>query len=93
MLLDEALAEKVYKKIWSELTDRDKWFMKFIVQKEKMTASELLSVTKKRHNEWSEPRRRLSEKGIIDTKTRGEISLRLPRFKEFVENEMLLEKY
>ena len=88
-LLDEALAEKVYKKIWSELTDRDKWFMKFIVQKEKMTASELLSITKKKHNEWSEPRRRLSEKGIIDTRTRGEISLRLPRFKEFVENEML----
>lgn len=86
---DEALAEKVYKKIWSELTEKDKWFMQFIVQKEKMSADELLSVTKKKHNEWSEPRRRLSEKGIIDTKKRGEISLKLPRFKNFVENELL----
>ena len=31
------------------------------------------SVTNKKHNEWSEPRKRLSEKGIIDTKTRGQI--------------------
>ncbi len=86
-LLDEALAEKVYKKIWSELAPRDKWYLKFIVQKEQMSASELLEVTHKNHNEWSEPRKRLSEKGIIDVKTRGIISVRLPRLKEFVENQ------
>ena len=39
------------------------------------------------YNEWSEPRKRLSEKGIIDTKTRGIISLKLPRLKEFVESQ------
>lgn len=89
--LDEALEEKVYKKIWSELTNRDKWFLQFVVQKDRMLASELLEITKKKHNEWSEPRRRLSEKGIIDTKTRGVISLKLPRFKEFVEAQLLFE--
>lgn len=88
ILLDEALAEKVYKKIWSELAPKDKWFLQYIVQKDKMSASELLEMTNKKHNEWSEPRKRLSEKGIIDTKTRGEISVRLPRLKEFVENEI-----
>ena len=62
--------------------------MQYIVQKDKMSASELLEITNKKHNEWSEPRKRLSEKGIIDTKTRGQSLVRLPRLKEFLENEM-----
>ena len=84
-LVDEALSEKVYDKIWSELTPKDKWFLGFIVQKDTMNASELLELTHKQHNEWSEPRRRLIEKGIIDGSTRGVITLRLPRFREYVE--------
>lgn len=86
-LLDEALAEKVYRKIWSELAPRDKWFLEYIVKKDKMSATELLKMTNKKHNEWSEPRKRLTEKGIIDTKIRGQIIVCLPRLKEFVENE------
>ena len=86
-LLDEALAEKVYRKIWSELAPRDKWFLEYIVKKDKMSATELLEMTNKKHNEWSEPRKRLTEKGIIDTKIRGQIIVCLPRLKEFVENE------
>ena len=80
--------EILYKKIWSELAPKDKWFLQYIVQKDKMSASELLKITNKKHNEWSEPRKRLSEKGIIDTQTRGQILVRLPRLKEFLENEM-----
>lgn len=87
-LLDEALAEKVYRKIWSELAPRDKWFLGYIVKKDKMSATELLEMTNKKHNEWSEPRKRLTEKGIIDTKIRGQIIVCLPRLKEFVENEI-----
>lgn len=86
-LLDEALAEKVYDKIWSELAPNDKYFLQFLSQKEKMPVSELLAITGKKHNEWSEPRKRLSKKGIIDVRTRGEIILRLPRLKEFVEQQ------
>lgn len=82
---DEVLAQKVYKKIWSELAPNDRWFLKFIAQKDTMAASELLETTKKTHSEWSVPRRRLKEKGIIDTDTRGEISIKLPRFKEFID--------
>lgn len=52
-----------------------------------MSASELLEMTKKKHNEWSEPRKRLKEKGIIDVATRGMISIKLPRFKQFVESQ------
>lgn len=83
--LDEALALKVYSKIWSELTTNDRMFMKYIAQKDEMSASELLEMVGKKHNEWSEPRRRLKEKGIIDVSTRGLIKMKLPRFKEFIE--------
>lgn len=83
--VDEALSQKVYDKIWSELRASEKWFLTFIVQKDNMTVNELLEQTKKKHNEWSEPRKRLIEKGIIDGSVRGQISMRLPRFKEYVE--------
>ena len=65
--------------------------MKFIVQKDSMTANELLDLTKKTHSEWSVPRARLKEKGIIDVAARGVISIHLPRFKEFVEAQLMLE--
>ena len=82
--VDYALREKVYLKIWSELTKKDKWFLGFLVKKESMTVSELLEETKKSHSEWSEPRRRLIDKGILDGSVRGKISVKLPRFAEFV---------
>lgn len=56
-----------------------------------MTADELLAITKQSHAEWSIPRSRLKEKGIINVETRGVISIKLPRFKEFVENQIALE--
>ena len=84
--VDEALAGKVYDKIWSELAPKDKWFLGYIVQKDTMSATELLEITKQKHNEWSEPRKRLIAKGIIDGSVRGMISLKLPRFKEYVED-------
>lgn len=86
--VDYALSEKVYEKIWNELTPKDKWFLQFIVAKESTPVSELLEITKKKHSEWSLPRRHLIEKGIIDGNLRGIVALRLPRFKEFVEKQM-----
>jgi hypothetical protein len=85
--VDEALSERVYDKIWNELTPKDRWFMSFIITKDRMPVSELLEMTKSKHNEWSEPRKRLIEKGILDCSVRGEISIKLPRFKEYVERE------
>ena len=82
--VDEALAEKVYDKIWSELRDKEKWYLSYIVEKDVMSASELLEKTKTSHNEWSGPRKRLIEKGIIDGSERGVIKVKLPRFKEYV---------
>ena len=83
---DEALARMVYDKIWSELAPRDRWFLNYLVQKDTMSVEELLTITKKKHNEWSEPRKRLAAKGIIDVSVRGRIALKLPRLREFVKN-------
>ena len=83
--VDEALSQKVYDKIWSELRPNDKWYLGFIVKKDTMTVDELLTETRKKHNEWSSPRSRLVEKGILDCSVRGRISVRLPRFREYVE--------
>ena len=59
--------------------------LNFIVKKESMAATELLELTKTNHSEWSEPRKRLIEKGILDGSERGVVKVRLPRFKEYVE--------
>lgn len=85
---DEILADKVYKKIWSELAPNDRWFLQFIAKKDSMPVSELLEMTKKSHSEWSIPRARLKEKGIIDVESRGVIKLLLPRFKEFIDTQL-----
>lgn len=62
-------------------------FLFFQVKKE-MPLSELLEITKQNHNDWNGPRKRLIEKGIIDGKVRGEIRIVLPRFCEYVENQL-----
>ena len=85
--VDDALAQKVYNKIWSELRPQDKWFLNFIVKKDSMSVQELLDITSKKHGEWSNPRARLIEKGIITCPARGRISVSLPRFREFVESQ------
>jgi hypothetical protein len=91
--LDEVLSDKVYKKIWDELAPKDKWFLQFIICKDTMSAEELLSMAKTNHSQWSVPRSRLSEKGIIDVQSRGMISICLPRFREFVESQIMLNPF
>lgn len=88
-MFDEVLFDKVYKKIWSELAPKDRWYLSFIVKKDSMESTELLEITKTTHSEWSVPRSRLKDKGIIDVSKRGTIALKLPRFKEFVEEQEL----
>lgn len=89
--LDDVLADKVYRKIWTELAPKDRWFLQFIVRKDTMSVEELLSTAKATHSQWSVPRTRLHEKGIIDVQSRGMISLRLPRFREFVEMQTIMD--
>ncbi|SDA75954.1 ATPase [Butyrivibrio sp. INlla18] len=83
---DDALSHYVYKKMWSELSEKDKWFMSFIVKKESMPVSELLEITGQKKNEFSQYRERLRDKGLIDVSARGIIKYKLPRFDTFVNN-------
>lgn len=83
---DDALSHYVYKKMWSELSEKDKWFMSFIVKKESMPVSELLEITGQKKNEFSQYRERLRDKGLIDVSNRGIIKYKLPRFDTFVNN-------
>ena len=84
---DEALSHYIYKKMWSELSQKDKWFMSFIVQKEDMPVSELLEISAQKKNEFSQYRERLRDKGLIDVSTHGIIKYTLPRFDIFVKNQ------
>lgn len=82
---DEALAVYVYNKIWDEMSDKDRWYMTFISKKDPISTSEILELSGSKKNEFSQYRKRLSDKGIIDTGMRGSIGIKLPRFREYVE--------
>lgn len=88
---DAAMSKYVYEKIWSELSPTDKWYLSFIAQKSSMETSELLALTKKKKNEFSQYRARLRDKGIIDVSNYGKIIMKLPRFDEFVKVRNMLE--
>ena len=84
---DKALATYVYSKMWTEMSEKDRWFMGFIARKESMRTKELLEAAGVKKNEFSQYRERLSEKGLIDVNTRGMIVVTLPRFCEFVKKQ------
>ena len=81
---DEALAVYVYDKIWDEMSEKDRMYMTFIARKDPLSTGELLEMSGSKKNEFSQYRKRLSDKGIIDISKRGFISLKLPRFAEYV---------
>ncbi len=81
---DNALEIYSYDKIWDEMSEMDRYYMTFIAQKEEMKTAELLELSGKNKNEFSQYRTRLSEKGVIDIRKRGIITIPLPRFREFV---------
>ena len=85
---DQALSEKVYEKIWSELSRADREYLQILSNKEQMEVNEFLKLTGKKHNEWSKSRKRLKDKGIIDVSQRGTIKLALPRFAEFIKSNL-----
>ncbi|MEE1248074.1 MAG: ATP-binding protein [Lachnospiraceae bacterium] len=87
---DEALSHYVYEKIWSELSAMDRKYMQYIVTKEEIDVSEVLKLASCKPNVFSQYRKRLSEKGLIDTSQHGKIKFTLPRFDVFVQNQLLL---
>ena len=88
MHFDEALEAYVYNKIWAEMSEKDRFFMSFIAQKESMKTAELLELTGQKKNEFSQYKERLANKGVIDDSQWGVLSVKLPRFSEFVKRKL-----
>lgn len=80
---DQYLQEYVYEKVWSELSAKDKSILRVIA--DGVTGNKQIRERLKMNSSlMSIYRRRLSEKGVIDISTRGQMRLALPRFREFV---------
>lgn len=81
---DQYLEEFVYEKIYSEITGNDKKFLLGVASKDTIKTSELLEITGLKKNEYTVYRDRLNKKGLINVDKRGFISMKLPRFSEYL---------
>ena len=62
--------------------------MTHIAGKDPISTGELLEASGSKKNEFSQYRKRLSDKGVIDISKRGLISIKLPRFAEYVKEKI-----
>lgn len=87
---DQYLQEYVYDKIWSELSAKDKKVL-FSFSKDTKTTEELLKETGMGKKELSVYRDRLIKRGILFSPEYGVLSIRLPRFVQFltIQKELL----
>lgn len=86
---DQYLAEYVYDKIWSELSDLDRKILAVMAESGETKVKEIRNRTDMKSSLFSVYRDRLKRKGVLDTGKYGEISFALPRFAEFVMIQML----
>ncbi len=86
---DQYLAEYVYDKIWSELSDLDRKILAVMAESGETKVKEIRARTDMKSGLFSVYRDRLKRKGVLDTGKYGEISFALPRFGEFVMMQMI----
>ena len=87
---DQFLAEYVYEKIWSEMSEIDKKIAYEISQEKNASIKDLrLKLDNMSSEKFSVYRDRLKRKGILNTSTYGKLSLALPRFEEFIMSKMV----
>ena len=83
---DECMEDFVYEKIWSELSAGDKKVILAITKNGgEMRVKDIQDETGNTSSSFSSYRKRLKEKGLIDTSEYGKIKLTLPRFGEVVK--------
>ncbi|MBR6071288.1 MAG: ArsR family transcriptional regulator [Acholeplasmatales bacterium] len=87
---DELLENRVYAKIWKSITNKEKEILK-LVSLNKNTNQEILSELNMSQGTLSVYKKRLEKMGIIDTKDRGIIAMKLPRFSEFIRFNIEIE--
>lgn len=82
---DLLLDERVYSKIYSEMTNREKEILKTAAVSDLQSNSEIENIIGIKQNSLSVYKKRLSNKGLINLNERGKISFTLPRFAEFLK--------
>lgn len=87
---DVLLEDNVYGKIWSSLSEKEKDILKEMVDKNDV--KDIIKDLNITNSALQVYKKRLSKQGLIDIKTRGKITFSLPRFKEFVNFQIELDK-
>ncbi len=86
---DEYLADYVYDKVFSDLTNKDQYYLEEIALNNYTKVSELVSELKISIKDFSPYRDRLIKKGLLISNKQGEFKLVLPRLKEYIKNKQL----
>ena len=88
---DAYLSEYVYEKIWSELSERDRKFVRALAESEDGRIADIRRIAGMSSETASVYRDRLLKKGLVSSKTYGHLSFTLPRFGEYVvqQSEMI----
>lgn len=82
---DSMMEDFVYEKIWSELSAGDRKVILALAKNGgKMRTKDVQNATGNTSSSFSSYRKRLSEKGLIDTSDYGYVELSLPRFGDVV---------
>ena len=85
---DQYLEEYVYEKMYSELSSNDKKILKAFTNDGINSVDNLMLKSKMKKSIFSVYRDRLIKRGIIESPEYGKLSLKLPRFYEFLERQI-----
>lgn len=85
---DQYLEEYVYSKIWSEASPKDQEILGVMSQSGQTKVKKIRESIGMTSGQFSIYRERLKNKGILDTRTYGEVSFALPRFAEFIQERL-----
>ena len=83
-LYDEYLSKNGYDVIWNNLTQTEKDFLIAMVSSKTYNVNDILNSSKFKESNFNNYRRRLIEKGIIDSPSYGKLTFTLPRFDVFI---------
>lgn len=83
--LKSALFGNVYEKIWDELTENERYFLKTMKEDREYKREEIMGALTDRAGNYSSYRDRLLRRGIITKAAYGYIKIALPFFNEYID--------
>lgn len=86
---DLKLNQNAYSLIWENLTKREKEILIAMTKSSKV--SDIAAETSLSNGNLQTYKKRLMEKGLVLSKSRGSMTFALPRFKEFINFQLMLE--